>query len=81
MTTPEELASRAKIKSVKDQIAAVERVRDESGGVSVIDCPYCGTRNYDGTAFCCDTLRTCIVTILMGNRQEKIEEAQTRYLN
>jgi hypothetical protein len=73
MITAEDIRSRAKIKFVKDQILAA-RNADAVGGLPVIECPYCETKNYDGTNFCCETLRRCVVVILMGMRQDKIEE-------
>jgi len=77
MITAEELASRQKILRVKEQIEAPRLVGDKA----TLDCPYCGGTNIEGASFCCDTLRTCVITILMGKRQEKIEEAQSRYVN
>ena len=73
MITAEDIASRAKIKRVKDQILAARNATDV-GGISVIECPYCGINNPEGAELCCDTLRGCVITILMGLRQEKIEE-------
>jgi len=72
MLTAEELASRQKIKSVKDQM---ERVR-AAGEMCTITCPYCGQLNVEGSNLCCDTLRTCVITIAMGWRQGDIERAE-----
>jgi len=77
MITAEEIASRQKILRVKEQIEA-PRVAGEK---HVIVCPYCHDINVEGQTLCCDTLRTCVITILMGKRQEKIEEAHSRYVN
>lgn len=74
MITAEELLSRAKVKSVKDQITRSRAV----GEMATITCPYCDALNVQGQNFCCETLRKCVITILMGLRQEKIEEAQRR---
>jgi hypothetical protein len=72
MITAEEIRSRQKIRDVKQQIL------DERGQpvehLAVIDCPYCGIKNYEGMELCCELLRGCVITILMGLRQEKIEE-------
>jgi hypothetical protein len=73
MITAEDIRSRAKIKSVKDQILAARNAQD-IGGVSMIECPYCGLKNYEGMELCCETLRRCVVVILMGMRQDQIEE-------
>jgi len=70
--SPEELESRQKLKKVKEQIEA----RPTS-----LECPYCGGLNAEGLPFCCDTLRHAVIAILTGKRMEKIQEAQSRYVN
>jgi hypothetical protein len=71
--TAEDIAARAKIKQVKDQILAA-REAPKIGGLIVIHCPYCEINTPEGAEFCCELMRGCVITILMGLRQEKIEE-------
>jgi hypothetical protein len=73
MITAEDIRARAKIKSVKDQILKA-RSEQHPGILSVIECPYCGIKNPEGDGLCCETLRKCVTVILMGMRQERIEE-------
>lgn len=75
--TDEELESRKKLKRVKDQIESVSPV----GEKKVIDCPYCGLKNYDGDGLCCDTLRRAVIAILSGKRMEQIQASRSRYVN
>lgn len=77
MITAADLAARRKIKAVKDQIEYPRA----AGEMAVITCPYCGQLNMEGQNFCCETLRMCVVTILMGKRQDAIERAQERHAN
>ena len=78
MITAADLASHAKIKSVKDQI---DRPRG-AGEIPTIICPYCDSLNVDGQNLCCETLRRCVVTLLMARRMERLEGAiQSGYLN
>ena len=73
MITAEDLAARAKIKSVKDQI---ERPLG-AGEHPTIVCPYCESLNVDGQNLCCEMLRRCVVTLLMARRTERLD-AQIR---
>ena len=70
MITAEDLRARAKIKAVKDQI---ERPRN-AGEIATILCPYCESLNVDGQNLCCETLRRCLVTLMMARRTERLEE-------
>ena len=73
MITAEDIRSRAKIKLVKDQILAA-RKPNAIGGLTVIHCPYCGINNPDGAELCCKLLRDAVIVVLMGMRQDQIEE-------
>ena len=74
MINAEELSSRAKIEKVKDWIESAGGTKPV-GEMLTLVCPYCGDLNVEGSNLCCDTLRTCIITILMGLRRERIERA------
>jgi hypothetical protein len=78
--TADELASRAKIKTVKDWIESAGGSKP-AGEMLTLVCPYCGDLNVEGSNLCCDTLRTCIITILMGMRQERIERSEAIFGN
>ena len=73
MITAEDLKARAKIKAVKDQI---DRPR-VAGEMATITCPYCSQLNVEGQNLCCETLRRCVVTLLMARRTERLD-AQIR---
>ena len=68
MITAEEIRSRAKIKAIKDQIDRPCAV----GEHPTILCPYCDSLNVDGQNLCCDTLRQCVVALLMARRTERM---------
>lgn len=74
MITAQELASRKKIKDVIDQIEAIE-AGSPVGAIPSIKCPYCGDLNVWGQNFCCELLRRCVITVLIGKRQAQIDKA------
>jgi hypothetical protein len=80
MITDEDLESRQKIAHVKGQILKA-RMDHDIGGISVIECPYCNMKNYEGNELCCKLLRDCVITILMGLRQDQIESKVGRHVN
>ena len=79
MITAEELRSREKVRLVKEQILDIKG--NPVGGKGVITCPYCGENNFEGSELCCKLLRDCVITILMGLRQGRIEEKASQYVN
>jgi len=77
--TAKDLESRAKLKSVKDQIEAIMANPDDDN--PVIRCPYCHINNFDQLKFCCDTLRRGVLAIMMGKRAEKVQRGASQLVN
>ena len=75
----EDIVARQRLKSVKDQIVAAKDA--PKGTVAQIVCPYCNTLNFEGGTICCETMRKAVITILMGLRQDAIEEKARRNAN